>query len=201
MVAEAGTAAEAMQCVRTIQFDILVLDLSMPGRSGVDLVRQAKGERPDLPVLVLSMHAEDQYAVRAFAAGASAYITKGSRAEILQQALRRLSQGGRFVDESIAPLLARIPTPGGAKPTHESLSNREFQVLHALVSGESVTAIASRLHLSVKTISTHKSNVMRKLGCPSLAELVRYAIQWQIVAQQPGPSAPMDADGAASESQ
>lgn len=177
VVAEAGSAAETMQRVRSLAFDVLILDLAMPGRSGVDLVRQVKGERPDLPVLVLSMHAEDQYAVRALSAGASAYLTKGSRVEVLQQALRRLAAGGRFIGESVAELLATEVQPRTDKPPHRTLSDREFQVMQALVGGESVSAIAQRLHLSVKTISTHKSHVLRKLGCNSLAEVVRYAVE------------------------
>ena len=187
VVGEAGSAAETMQCVRTQVFDVLILDLAMPGRSGVDLVRQVKNERPSLPVLVLSMHAEDQYAVRALAAGASAYITKGSRAEVLQQALRRLAAGGRFIGDSVAELLAQELQPNPGKPAHRDLSDREFQVMHALVNGESVSTIAHRLHLSVKTVSTHKTHLLGKLGCASLAELVRYAIDQGIAAQSPPP--------------
>lgn len=187
VVGEAGSAAETMQCVRAQAFDVLILDLAMPGRSGVDLVRQVKNERPSLPVLVLSMHAEDQYAVRALAAGASAYLTKGSRAEVLQQALRRLAAGGRFIGDTVADLLAQELQPNPDKPAYRSLSDREFQVMHALVNGESVSAIAHRLHLSVKTVSTHKTHLLGKLGCASLAELVRYAIDQGIAAQSPPP--------------
>lgn len=187
VVGEAGSAAETMQCVRSQVFDVLILDLAMPGRSGVDLVRQVKTERPSLPVLVLSMHAEDQYAVRALAAGASAYLTKGSRAEVLQQALRRLSSGGRFIGDSVAELLAQEVQPQTDKPAYRGLSDREFQVMHALVNGESVSAIAHRLHLSVKTVSTHKTHLLGKLGCANLAELVRYAIDQGIAAQSPPP--------------
>lgn len=191
VVGEAGSAAETMHCVRILAFDVLILDLAMPGRSGVDLVRQVKHERPTLPVLVLSMHAEDQYAVRALAAGASAYLTKGSRAEVLQQALRRLAAGGRFIGDAVAELLAQELQPHADKPAHRSLSNREFQVMQALVNGESVSAIAQRLHLSVKTVSTHKTHLLSKLGCTSLAELVRYAIDQGIAVQSPPPpSAP-----------
>lgn len=189
VVGEAGSAAETMQCVRAQAFDVLILDLAMPGRSGVDLVRQVKNERPSLPVLVLSMHAEEQYAVRALAAGASAYITKGSRADILQQALRRLAAGGRFIGDTVAELLAQELRPNPDKPACRSLSDREFQVMHALVNGESVSAIAHRLHLSVKTVSTHKTHLLRKLGCANLAELVRYAIDQGVAAQSPPPGA------------
>jgi DNA-binding NarL/FixJ family response regulator len=177
VVGEAGSAPETMQCVRKLAFDVLILDLAMPGRSGVDLVRQVKSERPDLPILVLSMHGEDQYAVRALAAGASAYLTKGTRADVVRQALRRLAVGGRFIGAGVADLIAKEFQATPEVPDARALSDREFQVMHALVSGESVSEIARRLHLSVKTISTHKSNVLRKLGCASLAALVAYAIE------------------------
>jgi len=176
VVGEAGSAAETMQAVRSLEFEVLVLDLSMPGRSGVDLVRQVKAARPGLPILVLTMHAEDQFAVRALAAGASAYLTKGSRADVLMQALRRLAGGGRFIGDTVADLLAQQIQPRADRPAHGQLSDREFQILNALVEGESVSAIAERLHLSVKTISTHKTNVLRKLHCNNLPELVRYAM-------------------------
>lgn len=187
VVGEAGDAPETMQCVRKLAFDILILDLAMPGRSGVDLVRQVKSERPNLPVLVLSMHAEDQYAVRALAAGASAYLTKGSRADEVQQALRRLAGGGRFIAGRVAALMAQELQQTPEEPGTRALSDREFQVMQALVSGESVSEIARRLHLSVKTISTHKSNVLRKLGCSSLAALVAYAIERGLTGDAQGP--------------
>ena len=187
VVGEAASAQETMHCVRTLDFDVLVLDLSMPGRSGVDLVRQVKAERASLPVLVLSMHAEDQYALRALEAGAAAYLTKGSRADVLRQALRRLAAGGRYIGDRVAELIEQ----GGVPPRHRTLSDREFQVLQALVAGESVSAIAARLHLSVKTISSHKANLMRKLGCASLAELVRLALDEGIAGEaRPPPDMP-----------
>lgn len=176
VVGEAGDAAQTMHCVRTLDFDVLILDLSMPGRSGLDLVRQIKAQRPALPILVLSMHAENQYAVRALTAGASAYLTKGSSAEVLEQALNRVAAGGRFIGDSVAELLAQEVRPNPDKPAYRELSNREFQVMLALVHGETVSAIASRLHLSVKTISSHKTNVLQKLGCANLPDLVRYAV-------------------------
>lgn len=188
VVGEAGSAPETMQCVRKLAFDVLILDLAMPGRSGVDLVRQVKSERPDLPILVLSMHAEDQYALRALAAGASAYLTKGSRADVVHQALRRLAGGGRYIGEHVAALMATESQPPPEEPGLRALSDREFQVMQALVSGESVSEIARRLHLSVKTISTHKSNVLRKLGCTSLAALVQYAIEHGLTSDSPRPS-------------
>lgn len=185
---EAGSASETLDLVRRVPADALVLDLTMPGRSGTDLIRQVKAARPELPILVLSMHAEDQYAVRAVAAGAAAYLTKYTRAEVLLQALRRLAEGGRFIGDTVAELLADQLRPRGGQGSHSALSDREFQILHALVEGESVSAIAHRLHLSVKTVSTHKTNVLRKLHCTSLPELVRYALAHGIGTAAPPPA-------------
>jgi DNA-binding NarL/FixJ family response regulator len=190
VVGEAGNAPDTMQCVRRLAFDVLILDLAMPGRSGVDLVRQVKTERPDLPILVLSMHAEDQYAVRALTAGAAAYLTKGSRVDVVRQALRRLAGGGRFIGERVAELLAQESRPVSEASDLRALSDREFQVMQALVGGESVSEIAKRLHLSVKTISTHKSKVLWKLGCGSLAELVGYAIEHGVMPDWQGQGPP-----------
>lgn len=186
VVGEAGSASETLEAVRRTPADVLVLDLSMPGRSGTDLIRQVLAARPELPILVLSMHPEDQYAVRVLAAGASAYLTKYTRAEVLLQALRRVAEGGRYIGETVAELLAQQLQPRGAPERHDTLSDREFQILHALVEGESVSAIAQRLHLSVKTVSTHKTNVLRKLHCHNLPELVRYALAHGIGVDQPG---------------
>jgi DNA-binding NarL/FixJ family response regulator len=176
VVAEAGTASEALQLVRDHVLDVLVLDLSMPGRSGVDLLRHIKTMYPELPVLVLSMHGEDQYAVRTLAAGASAYLTKGSRSEVLLQALRRLVHGGRYIGDKVADLLAQQVRSPSARAGMQALTDREIQVMQALVDGQSVTAVAQQLHLSVKTVSTHKTNLLRKLNCHTLPDLVRYAM-------------------------
>ena len=176
VVGEAGTAAQTLDLVRARDFDALLLDLSMPGRSGVDLVRQVRTVRPSLPVLVLSMHAEEQYALRALAAGASAYLTKDARGEELVQALERIVAGGRYIGATVAELMAQDLQPHAPRPPHRDLSDREFEILHALVGGESVTAVAQRLHLSVKTVSTHKTHILQKLGCASFSDLVRYAV-------------------------
>ncbi len=179
---EAGTASETLLRVRNDEIDVLILDLSMPGRSGLELLRQIKAERPKLAVLVLSMHAEELYAVRALAAGASGYLTKDAGADQLLAALRRLAAGGRHISDTVAELLAQEIGTRTPKPTHHELSDREFQVLHWLVAGESVSAISRRLHLSVKTVSTHKTNLLRKLRCTSLADLMHYAITHGITA-------------------
>lgn len=194
VVGEAADAVETMQAVRALEFDVLVMDMSMPGRSGLDLVRQVRAQRPELPILVLSMHGEDMYAVRALAAGASAYLTKGSRPEVLLQALRRLAAGGRYISEGVAELLAREIQPHAGRSGHETLSDREFQIMLALVDGESVSEIAERLHLSVKTVSTHKANVLRKLHCATLPDLVRYAMSHNLgdTAPRSPPGEPQD---------
>jgi DNA-binding NarL/FixJ family response regulator len=177
VVGEAADGTEVMARVRELDFDVLLLDLSMPGRSGMELIKLVKAEKPRLRVLVLSMHQESQYATRAIKAGASGYLTKESAAAQLDQAIRKIAGGGAYISAEVAQQLALGAMPGGEKAPHESLTDREFQVLRALVAGESVTEIAARLHLSVKTISTHKANLMQKLGLPNQSELVRYAMK------------------------
>ena len=180
---EAGNGTEVMQRVRELAFDVLVLDLSMPGRSGMELIKLVKSERPKLRILVLSMHQELQYAVRAIKSGASGYLTKESAPAQLVQALRRIAGGGAFVSPEVAEQLALGAMPGGAALAHESLSDREFEVFRMIVLGESVTDIATRLALSVKTISTHKSNLMHKMGLQNQSELIRYALKHGLMDQ------------------
>jgi DNA-binding NarL/FixJ family response regulator len=180
VVGEANDASEAMQRVRDVEFDVLLLDVSMPGRSGIDLIRQIRGERPRLRVLVLSMHQEHQYAVRAIRAGASGYLTKESASRDLAVALRKIAAGGAYITAEVAEHLALDAMPQSDGPPHKSLSDREFQVLQLLVSGKSVSEIADGLNLSVKTISTHKARMMQKLGVANSSGLYRYAIEHQL---------------------
>ena len=177
MVGEAADGTDVMQRVRELEFDVLVLDLSMPGRSGMELIKLVHSEKPRLRILVLSMHQELQYAVRAIKSGASGYLTKESAPAQLIQALRKIAAGGAFVSAEVAEQMALGAMPGGTATAHESLSDREFQVFRLLVSGVSVTDIAASLHLSVKTISTHKANLMHKLGLQNQSELIHYAIR------------------------
>jgi DNA-binding NarL/FixJ family response regulator len=173
---EARDGHEVMAAVRAGGFEVLLLDLSMPGRSGVDLIKQVKAERADLRVLVLSMHDEQQYAERAIRAGASGYLTKDTAATQLVAAINRIAAGGMYITPATAEALAvRLQAPSEELP-HKRLSDREYEVLRLLAGGESVSAIAERLHLSVKTVSTHKTHVLEKMQLSSLAELVRYAI-------------------------
>lgn len=177
VVGEAADGTEVMQRVRELDFDVLVLDLSMPGRSGMELIKLVKSEKPKLRILVLSMHQETQYAVRAIKSGASGYLTKESAPAQLEQAIRKIAAGGAYISADVAEQLALGAMPGGQAAPHESLSDREFQVFRLLVDGVSVTDIANRLNLSVKTVSTHKSNLMQKLGLSNQSDLVRYAIK------------------------
>jgi len=174
---EAGNGTEVMQRVRELAFDVLVLDLSMPGRSGMELIKLARGEKPQLRILVLSMHQESQYAVRAIKNGASGYLTKESAPGQLEQAIRKVASGGAFISAEVAEQLALGAMPGSEAVPHEGLSNREFEVLQLLVAGVSLTDIATQLNLSVKTVSTHKTNLMQKMGLQNQSELIRYAIK------------------------
>jgi DNA-binding NarL/FixJ family response regulator len=178
VVGEAADGTAVMQAVRELEFDVLVLDLSMPGRSGMELIKLVKAEKPRLRILVLSMHQEMQYAVRAIKSGASGYLTKETAPSQLEQAIRKVSTGGAFISAEVAEQLAlgAMPGGGGGLP-HESLSDREFEVFRLLVTGQAVSDIAHKLNLSVKTVSTHKANLMQKLGLSNQTELVRYALK------------------------
>jgi len=160
---EATNGHEVMDRVRAGGFDLLLLDLSMPGKSGIELIKQVKDEKPKLAVLVLTMHEEEQYAVRAIRAGASGYLTKESAPEQLA--------------------LDVMPRGDAGGPPHKQLSDREFEVFRMLVEGKSVSEIAAQLHLSVKTVSTHKTRVHEKIGAASIAELVRYAMAHRLFAE------------------
>jgi DNA-binding NarL/FixJ family response regulator len=177
VIGEAANGIEALQRVRELQFDVLMLDLSMPGRSGMELIKMVRAEKPRLRILVLSMHQEMQYAVRAIKSGASGYLTKESAPAQLEQAIRRIAAGGAFISAEVAEQLALGAMPGSEAVPHESLSNREFEVFRFLAAGVSVTSIAGQLNLSVKTVSTHKANLMQKMNLSNSSELVRYAIR------------------------
>jgi DNA-binding NarL/FixJ family response regulator len=178
VVGEAADGGEVMKAVRELEADVLVLDLSMPGRSGMELIKLVKAEKPRLRILVLSMHQEMQYAVRAIKSGASGYLTKESAPAQLEQAIRKIAGGGAYISAEVAEQLALGAMPGGGESLpHENLSDREFEVFRLLVAGEGVSDIAAKLNLSVKTVSTHKANLMQKMGLSNQTELVRYAIK------------------------
>jgi DNA-binding NarL/FixJ family response regulator len=181
VAAEAANGHEALAKVREGEFDVAVLDLSMPGRSGIELIKLIKTERPKLKVLVLSMHSEEQYAVRALKAGASGYLTKESAADELVAALRRIAGGGAYVSPETAERLVLEKTSGSGAPPHTLLSDREYEVFRMLASGTSVTDVANQLKLSVKTVSTHKSRLMEKLSVATQTDLIRYAIRHKVI--------------------
>ena len=181
VVGEARDGQEARERVRTLAFDVLLMDMSMPGKSGIELIRQVRAEKPKLRILVLSMHEEHQYAVRAIRAGASGYLTKESAARELATALRKVASGGAYITPEVAEQLALGAMPSSDALPHTTLSDREFQVLRMLVSGKSVSDIAGALTLSVKTVSTHKARLMQKLGVSNTSEMFRYAIQHRLV--------------------
>ncbi len=173
---EAANGLDVLQKVREQDWDVLVLDISMPGRNGLDLIRMAKEECPELPILVLSMHQEEQYAVRALKAGAQGYITKESDSELLVAAIRRVAKGGVHISDKVAELMVRGIRPSDKPQPHNLLSDREYQIFNMLVMGRTLTEIAAELSLSVKTISTHKTHILQKMNLSSAAELIRYAV-------------------------
>jgi DNA-binding NarL/FixJ family response regulator len=177
VAAEASSGDEALAAVKANDYDVAMLDMSMPGLSGIDLIKRLKLEKPKLRILVLSMHGESQYAARALKAGAAGYLSKDSAAEVLLGALRKIAAGGVHIGAAAAASLLQA----GDKPPHESLSDREFEVMRLLVEGLGPTEIGERLHLSVKTVSTHKTRILDKLGLGSTAELVRYAMEHRLV--------------------
>lgn len=174
---EAANGHDVLLALAAIQFDVLLLDLSMPGRSGIELIKMVKERAPRLPVLVLTMHEEEQYAVRAIRAGASGYLTKDSAAAQLVSAIRKVASGGLFINAAVAEQLALNIMPASSKLPHTLLSDREFEIFHLLVAGQSITDIARQLCLSVKTVSTHKARVLQKMRLNSIADLTRYAIE------------------------
>lgn len=177
---EAANGGEVLARLRKASYDLLLVDMSMPGVSGVDLIRRVRAEWTGLPVLALSMHNEGQLVSRALRAGAAGYVLKDSEPEILLAALRKVAAGGRFVDPALVDALVFDAADGDAPP-HSVLSDREFQVLQMLAEGHSLNDIGERLHISPKTISTHKTRLMDKLGLANNAELVRYAVRHGLV--------------------
>jgi two-component system, NarL family, invasion response regulator UvrY len=178
---EASAAADALRLVREQDWDVVVLDLSLGGKSGLELLREMKQIRPKLPVLILSMHTEEQYARRAFKAGAAGYVTKDSPRAELAEAVNSVAAGGKYVTRALAEKLIVDLERGSDRPPHETLSDREFEVMRLLASGKTVTEIAVMLSLSDKTISTYRARVLEKIGIQTNADLVRYAIQNKLV--------------------
>jgi DNA-binding NarL/FixJ family response regulator len=178
---EARNAQEALDLVWKEKWDVVILDITMPGRSGLEVLREIKRSRPKLPVLVLSMHPENQFAVRVLKRGAAGYMTKESAPDELVGAIKKVLAGGRYVSASLAEKLASYVSSDAQKPPQESLSDREFQVLRLIASGKAVSEIARELSLSVKTISTYRTRILEKMGLRNNAELMHYAMQHQLV--------------------
>lgn len=181
VAAEASDGHEVMKIVRELEFDLLLLDMSMPGKSGIEIIKQVRAEKPKLRILVLTMHEERQYAIRAIRAGASGYLTKESASGQLVEAIRKVAGGGAFISAEVAEQLALGAMPDAKGAPHEALSDREFQVFRMIAEGKSVSDIAGRLNLSVKTVSTHKANIMQKMRIETVGELIRYALAHRLV--------------------
>ena len=181
VVDEADNGSDALEKICQQKLDVVVLDMSMPGKSGIELIKQIKSERPKLPILVLSMHKENQYAGRTLKAGASGYLCKDGASAQLVAAIRKVASGGVFISPEAAQDLALGIVVDGDSPPHTLLSNREFQIFKLLAAGSGITEIANQLNISVKTISTHKTRIMLKMNLPNLSSLIRYALKHELV--------------------
>lgn len=182
VVGEAANGAAVLKMVAEQQFDVLVLDISMPGKNGLELLKLIRHDRPRLPILIFSMHQEEQYALRALHAGASGYLTKESDGEVLIAAIRKVAGGGVHVSDKVAEMLARERMPTSDDLPHARLSDREFQIFEKIIAGARLTDIAAELNLSIKTVSTHKSRILQKMNMTSDTDLVRYAISRGLLA-------------------
>ena len=178
---EAAAAQDVMRLVRDERWNVVVLDISIPSATGLELLADIRREKPDLPVLVLTAYPEDQYAVRAIRAGAAGFLTKESAPEKLIEAIRKVAGGGRWVSAELAETLASLLAGEAKGAPHERLSDREFEVMKMLASGKTVSQIADELALSVKTVSTHRTRILKKMNMKTNAELMRYAVQAGLV--------------------
>jgi len=176
VVGEAASASEAMQAVENQQFDVALVDIALPGKNGLDLLKTLRATRPEMAVLILSTYAEDIYAMRAFKLGASGYLTKDSSAATLMEAIRKASRGSKHVSPSLAEKFANL-IGGKSGSSHEVLSNRELEVLKLLARGDTLVDIGDQLHLSPKTVTTYRARILEKMGLGSNAELTRYALE------------------------
>jgi DNA-binding NarL/FixJ family response regulator len=182
---EAANGQEVLALIRAHDYDLVVLDMSMPGRNGIELIKLVKAEKPKLRILILSMHSEE-HAVRALRAGASGYLGKDSAADQLVAAIRRIAAGGAYVSPETAQRLALDAGRESGAPPHTRLSDREFQVFQLIANGAAVGEIAKQLSLSVKTVSTHKTRILEKMGLSNQAELIRYALEHRLTDEPPG---------------
>lgn len=183
---EATHGGAVLEMTRDDDYGVVVLDMTMPGRSGLDLIRQLRAEHPRLPLLVFTMHQEEQYAVRAIRAGAAGYLTKEADGEVLLSAIRKVAAGGVYISPRVAELMAADLSRSAHAMPHQTLSDREFEVFTRIVRGESLTAIADALSVSIKTVSTHKSHILEKMGLANQVDLVRYAMDHHLFDDRPG---------------
>lgn len=177
IVAEHANGADALRWIRANDCDVVLLDIAMPGRSGIEVLKQLHEERPKLPILILSIYPEDQYAVRLIKAGAAGYLTKESAPEIVMDAVRRVAAGKKYINPAVAEMLANEFGAQEGKLPHETLSDREYQIFLLLASARTVSEIADALSLSVKTISTYRTRILEKMQLRNNAELMRYAVE------------------------
>lgn len=177
VIGEARNASEALEQIYTKNWDVVVADITMPGRSGLDLLREIKAANPKLPVIILSVHAEEELGVRAIKTGAAGYVSKESAPDQLVEAIRKVLSGGRYIGPKLAEKIAQYIGSDTEKPLHETLSDREYEVLSMIGAGKTPTEIAKALSLSVKTVSTYRSRIMAKMKLNTTPELIRYAIQ------------------------
>ncbi len=173
---EASNAQEAMRMVRELEFDVALVDITMPGKNGLDLLKMLRSEVPRMAVLILSTYSEEIYAVRAFKFGAAGYLTKDSPTSVLVEAVRKAAAGGKYVSPALLEKLASL-VGGGGTASHEALSNRELEVMKLIAAGESLVKIADALHLSPNTVTTYRTRILEKMGLASNAELTRYALE------------------------
>jgi len=178
---EANNGQEVLDKIWKDNYDMVLLDITMPGMTGLEVLKQLKNEKPKLPVLILSMHPEEQYAVRVIRAGASGYLTKESAPDELITAIRKISQGRKYITSSLAERLAFEVEADSEKPLHDILSDREYQVLRMIAEGKTVKNIAKELSLSIKTVSTYRTRIMEKMKMKTNAELMHYVIKHQIL--------------------
>jgi len=181
VVGEAKNGNEALALARKIDWDVAILDFSMPGKGGLELLKEIKRECPGRPVLVLSMYPEEVHATRVLKAGGDGYLNKGSACEELTGALKKVMNGGKYVSPSLAEKMALELAPDGQKPLHEELSDREYRVMWLLASGKQIKQVAREMFLSASTVSTYRSRILKKLKLSGNADLVRYAIKHQLV--------------------
>jgi two-component system invasion response regulator UvrY len=177
VTAQSTDYPETIKAIRTHELDIVILDISIPGKNGIDILKQIKDEKPGLGVLILSMHPEDQYAVRAIKAGASGYLTKHTAPEKLIEAIYAIRAGKRYITTELAESLANHLTEDTQKPLHETLSDREFQTIRLIASGKKLSEIAEELSLSPKTVSVYRCRILEKMRMKSNAELTHYALK------------------------